>query len=90
MGRRNLIEDWRRGQKIGFHIRDVAKELERLGFRVEQGSKHWKATHPVLATHPEPGMRTLTINAHTRGKQGEVHAGAISDIVKAVKWIEEQ
>jgi hypothetical protein len=87
--KKHLIDLWRDGQRLGYSIAEVKRELERLGFEVTQGSKHWKAKHPKLSSHLDFGMRILTINAHYRGEPGAVHPDAIKDIVKAVKWIED-
>lgn len=46
--------------------------------------------HPKLKGCPDFLAGIVPFSAHARGKQGEIDPAAIKDIVKAVKWIEEQ
>jgi hypothetical protein len=81
--KKNLIEAWRSGARTGHKIANVKRELERFGFVLEQTKKgHWKAHHKGL---PRPGY--VPINAHAFGHQGEIHAIAIRDILKALDWL---
>lgn len=89
MGKEPLIEKWKRGDRAGVRIAEVLPELERLGFTVEQGTKHVKARHPGLESHPNWGSQTVVLSAHHRGRPGQVAPDSLSLIVKAVKWIEE-
>ena len=88
MGRLSLIDRWRTGIVHGLRDGEVVAELERLGFDVERGGSHAKATHPKLVDCPSFPLDLLTLNFHASGKQGGVHPGTLRDIVKAVKWIE--
>lgn len=88
MGKTRLIEAWRRGQRTGFKLREVRAELERHGFLVSQGKKHWKAEHPELVGCPDFPVGLVTFSAHAFGNQGEIHPEAIQDFVKAIGWIE--
>ncbi|MCA0361854.1 MAG: hypothetical protein LCH41_12485 [Armatimonadetes bacterium] len=64
MGKEPLIEKWKRGHCAGYRLPEVIAELQRLGFEAEQGTRHWKARHPLLAEHAERGLRVLTFSAH--------------------------
>lgn len=90
MSKRHPIEQWRSGVRQGHRIAEVKKELERLGWSVEQGAKHWKAKHPSLRGCPDFPFGLVTVNAHAFGNQGEVHPDVIRDLVKAQKWVEER
>ena len=87
--KRHLIDTWRSGAKKGHRIAEVKKELERLGFAVEQSTKHWKAKHPKLKGCPDFPMGLIVFSAHAHGNAGEIDAAAISDFLRAAKWLEE-
>ena len=90
MSKRHLIDQWRSGARSGHRIADVKKELERLGFTVEQSTKHWKAKHPDLKGCPDFPFGLVVFSTHANGNQGEIDAAAIRDFLRAAKWLEEK
>lgn len=88
MSKKRLIDDWRKGKRNGYKIKEVVAELEAHGLTVEQATKHWKLKDPKLVGCPVAPHGMLVFSAHAYGKQGEIHPDAIRDFVKIIDWIE--
>jgi len=90
MSRQDLVELWRRGHRNNQRFQDVKRALEPLGFTFEERGKHvFKVRHAALVGCPDFPFGYIGIRAHD-GEKGEVDPGVIKDIVRALKWIQEQ